>query len=147
MSRDIGPPQDEVMSAVSRINYAVSYAGFEAVSTKPSFNQSMSPCRIQIAKLINKAGNLVSPSIESAQASGNTQIFCSSTLMTDQYTTDPYTSACLLLPHLDNIRPTFRSFLLTPRQLHLDLLNQRRSAQMLPMNIRVQPVDTNRPTT
>ncbi len=60
------------MSAVSRINYAISYAGLEAaVSLIPSFNQTTSPCRIQVAKMVNKAGNLVAPSIESAQVSGN----------------------------------------------------------------------------
>ena len=60
--------QAGVLTYVSQLNNAMGYAGLDGVVGFEGYNDTGSPCRIKVAKMINKAGEVVVPSVESAQS-------------------------------------------------------------------------------
>ena len=58
--------QNGVVNGVSDTSFSIGYTGLDTVYE--STNDTKSPCRAKMASMINKAGNVVSPSVKSAQA-------------------------------------------------------------------------------
>jgi ABC-type phosphate transport system substrate-binding protein len=60
--------QNGVIQAVGRISNSIGYSGLLGVVQDPTFNLTNNPCRIKMAAMKNKAGEIVTASVQSAQS-------------------------------------------------------------------------------
>jgi ABC-type phosphate transport system substrate-binding protein len=67
--------QGGVVDAVARSTYSIGYSGLDAIHERGALNRSQLLCGVKIARIINRAGVAVIPSIASAQAAVRSSSF------------------------------------------------------------------------
>ena len=60
--------QTGVINAVAKLQNTIGYAGMDSVDASQYYSTNATNCRVRVAYLINKAGQVISPSVESAQS-------------------------------------------------------------------------------
>jgi hypothetical protein len=60
--------QDGVVDAIARTANSIGYAGLDVTYERGSLNRSQTACGVKLARIINRAGVAVQPSVASAQA-------------------------------------------------------------------------------